>query len=191
MRNLLPPVYPVSAACLALLLAAAPLARASDPIELQVERDGSLLKVTATIVARAPAELCYAVIADFDRLADFIPDLKSSRIVSGPGQPLRLRQVGEARGGFSRYAIDVTLALTVDPPREIAFTRLEGNLERMDGRWQVRGDARTCTIDYRADLQPSFWVPPILGPMIMRQQVEAQLEGLQAEIDRRARAHSP
>lgn len=191
MRNLLPPAGAVFAACLALLLAGAPLMHAAGPIELQVERQGSLLKVTATIVAGAPADVCYAVIADFDHLADFIPDMKSSHIVSGPGQPLRLRQVGEAQGGFSRYAIDVTLALTVDPPREITFTRVDGNLVRMDGRWQVRGDAGRCTIDYRADLQPSFWVPPILGPMIMRQQVETQLEGLKAEIDRRALAHSP
>ena len=191
MRNLLPPAGAGSAACLALLLAGAPLAHAAGPIELQVEREGSLLKVTATIVAEAPADLCYAVISDFDRLADFIPDLKSSRIVSGPRQPLRLRQVGETRGGFSRYSIDVTLALTVDPPREISFTRVDGNLEKMEGRWRVHGDTGRCTIDYRADLQPAFWVPPVLGPMIMRQQVEAQLEGLKAEIDRRALAHSP
>ena len=189
MRKLLPPAGAVFAACLALLLAGAPLAHAAGPLDLQVEREGALLKVTATIVAEAPAELCYAVIADFDHLAEFIPDLKSSRIVSGPGQPLRLRQVGEARGGFSRYAIDVTLALTVDPPREITFMRVEGNLETMEGRWQVRGNARRCTIDYRADLQPTFWLPPILGPMIMRQQVEAQLEGLKVEIDRRVRQH--
>jgi ribosome-associated toxin RatA of RatAB toxin-antitoxin module len=170
-----------------LLLTAALPARAAGPIALQVERDGARLRVRATVEAEAPAELCYGAIADFDRLAEFIPDLESSRIVSGPGQPLLLRQVGETRLGFSRYTVDVTLALTVDPPRRIDFIRVAGNIAFMEGHWQVRGDAGRCTIDYRADLQPSFWVPPVLGPVIMRQQVEAQLKGLKAEIDRRVR----
>ena len=171
---------------LALLLSAARLAGAAEPIELRVERRGPLLQVRATVVSAASAELCYAVIADFDRLAEFIPGLRSSRIVSEPGQPLQLRQVGETMLGFSRYTIDVTLALTVDPPRQITFTRVTGNLEVMDGHWQVQGDAATCTIDYRADLQPAFWVPPLVGPLLVRQQVESQLEGLKSEIDRRA-----
>lgn len=187
MRNPLPQAGAVLAACLALLLALALPARAAGPIALQVERDGTRLRVSATVDATAPAELCYAVIADFDRLAEFIPELQSSRIVSGPGQPLLLRQVGETRLGFSRYAVDVTLALTVEPPRRIDFRRIEGNLAHMEGHWLVRGDARRCAIDYQAALQPSFWVPPVLGPVIVRRQVERQLEGLLAEIVRRAR----
>jgi ribosome-associated toxin RatA of RatAB toxin-antitoxin module len=164
---------------------------AAGTIELQVNRSASVLQVHATIEAEAPAGLCFAVIADFDRLADFIPGLRSSRIVSAPGQPLRLRQIGETTLGFSRYAIDVTLALETDPPREISFTRVAGNLAVMDGRWQVTGDAARCTVDYRADLQPEFWVPPILGTLLVRRQVQTQLEGLKTEIDRRATLERP
>ena len=188
MRNPLPPVGAAPAACLALLLAAALPARAAGPIALQVERAGAELQVRATVEAQAPAELCYSVIADFDRLAEFIPDLQSSRIVSSAGQPLRLRQVGETRLGLSKYAVDVTLALTVDPPRRIDFRRVDGNLVLMEGSWQVGGDARRCTVDYHADLQPSFWIPPLVGPLIVRRQVERQLAGLLAEIERRARS---
>ena len=168
------------------LLSAARPAGAADPIELRVERSGPLLQVRATIATAASAELCYAVIADFDRLAEFVPGLRSSRIVSEPGQPPELRQVGETTLGLSRYTIDVTLALTTDPPRQISFTRVAGNLEVMDGRWQVRGDQAACTIDYHADLRPAFWVPPLVGPLLVRRQVRNQLEGLRSEIDRRA-----
>lgn len=156
-----------------------------------MDRKASILQVRATVAAEAPAGLCYAVIADFDRLAEFIPGLRSSRVVSEPGQPLRLRQVGETTLGFSSYAIDVTLAIETDPPREIRFTRVAGNLAVMDGRWQVAGDAARCTVDYRADLEPEFWVPPLLGPLLVRRQVQMQLEGLKAEIDRRAGIQRP
>jgi ribosome-associated toxin RatA of RatAB toxin-antitoxin module len=174
-----------------LLLAASLPTDAAESIELRVERRDSLLQVQATIAAQAAADLCYAVIADFDRLADFIPGLKSSHIVSDPGKPLQLRQVGETSLGLTRYAIDVTLALETAPPRQITFSRVAGNLEVMDGRWLVEGDTAHCTVDYRANLKPNFWVPPLIGPLLVRRQVERQLEGLKTEIDRRERLGRP
>jgi carbon monoxide dehydrogenase subunit G len=128
-----------------------------------------------------------AVLTDFDRLADFIPGMQSSRIVSPPGEPMLLRQVGRTKVTFSEYTFDVTLAVTVDPPREITFRRVAGNLERMDGGWRIEGDLDRCRIDYQAVIEPGFWVPPLIGPLIMRSQVARQIEGLESEIARRAR----
>lgn len=165
------------------LLFGAGVATAADT---DVGRTGSSVQVRATVDADASVELCYAVLTDFDRLADFIPGMQSSRIVSPPGEPLLLRQVGRTKVAFSEYTFDVTLAVTVDPPREITFRRVAGNLERMDGGWRIAGDTARCRIDYRADIEPGFWVPPLVGPLIMRSQVARQLEGLEAEIARRA-----
>jgi ribosome-associated toxin RatA of RatAB toxin-antitoxin module len=176
---------------LALMLSFVRPVGAAGQIDLQVDRDTDLLRVRATVAAAAPAELCYSVIADFDHLADFIPGLVSSRIVSEPGKPLELRQVGETTLGLSRYTIDVTLALMTDPPRRINFTRVAGNLLVMQGSWQVEGDGDGCRIDYRTDMQPEFWVPPLIGALLVRHQVALQLHGLKAEIDRRAAIQLP
>ena len=169
--------------CFLPLFGGADVATAADT---DVGRSGSSFQVRATIDADAPAELCYAVLADFDRLSDFIPGMQSSRIVSPPGEPLLLRQVGRTNVAFAEYTFDVTLAVAVDPPREITFRRVAGNLERMDGGWRVAGDMTRCRIDYRADIEPGFWVPPLIGPLIMRSQVARQIEGLESEIARRA-----
>ena len=170
------------------LLAIAPCALADDGTRTEVSRSGSVVQVRSTIEAAAPGELCYAVLADFDRLSEFIPGMLSSDIVSPPGEPLLLRQVGRATVGFIEYGFDVTLAVTEDPPRRIDFSSVAGNLRQMQGSWQVEGDAFRCRIDYRADIEPAFWVPPVIGPLLMRRQVEQQIEGLAAEIGRRARA---
>lgn len=177
--------WPTAAVCQALFWLLTTSAVYAEPIDLHVDRMGSRLQVSAAIAVRSPAALCYDVIADFNRLADFIPALRSSRIVSEPGEPLLLRQVGQTTLGLSIYAIDVTLALEADPPRRIKFTRVAGNLSVMDGRWLVSGDEASCVIDYRADLEPRFWVPPLLGPLLMRRQIQTQLEALEVEIIRR------
>lgn len=176
---------PQCALLLVLALVAGP-AHAGELTRTDVARDGSAVQVRSTIEAPAAAELCYAVLVDFDRLAEFIPGMQSSRVVSAPGEPLLLRQVGSTTAGLSSFTFDVTLAVTLEPPHRITFRRVAGNLEQMAGSWQVSGDAAHCVIDYEAVLEPSFWVPPLVGPLLVRHKVEQQVDGLAAEIVRRA-----
>ena len=157
---------------------------ATAPATVTVTRDGSVQHVRARLRAAALAATCYAVLADFDRLEDFVPGLESSEVVSAPGvEPLLLRQVGVASALFFRSTVDVTLAVRVQPPVRIEFERVAGNLRRMRGHWAVAGDARHCVIDYEAEIEPAFWVPPLVGPRLMRRQVERQLAGVLGEID--------
>ena len=167
-------------------------AGASEPtdgrLETKVTRAGRLMHVEATLGADAPTTLCYAVLADFDRLEEFVPGLVSSDVVSAPGQPIVLHQVGKASAGPFAYTLDVTLAVHESPPRVIEFERVEGNLRQMKGSWTVAGDATQCDIEYRADIEPAFWVPPLIGPVLLRHRVESQLEGVLEELHRRAAA---
>jgi ribosome-associated toxin RatA of RatAB toxin-antitoxin module len=169
-----------------LLLPSPASADSQKSARTEVTLQGQIAQVRSRIEAPASIDVCYGVLADFDRLAEFIPDMQSSTIVSLPGDPLLLRQVGQTSTAFLTFAFDVTLAVTVDPPHEIAFSRVAGNLEQMQGQWQISGDASHCAIDYRADIKPAFWVPPFIGPVMMRRQVEGQIRGLRAEIKRRS-----
>lgn len=159
---------------------------AADSLAVSVDREGGLLRVHATLGADAPSQLCYEVLADFDHIEQFIPGMRTSDVISAAGEPIRLHQVGEASAGPFRFDIDVTLAVTERPPTRIEFHRIAGNLERMTGGWDVTGDASHCSIVYRADIDPAFWVPPLIGPRLMRNQVETQMRGLLDEIARRA-----
>lgn len=173
-----------------LLVILALLFRAGDTsaAEVEVARAGSSFQIRARIQADAPVELCYAVLTDFDRLAEFVPGMLSSRVISPPGEALLLRQVGRTKLALAEYTFDVTLAVAVEPPRAITFRRVAGNLRQMAGSWRIAGDAARCRIDYQADIEPDLWVPPLVGSMLMRKQVARQVEGLESEIARRAQS---
>jgi ribosome-associated toxin RatA of RatAB toxin-antitoxin module len=168
----------------------APGAPPDGRLETRVTREGRLLHVQATLDADAPSKLCFAVLADYDRLEEFVPGLVSSDVVSEPGQPILLHQVGNASAGPFDYTLDVTLAVRESAPRLIEFERVDGNLRQMKGRWKVSGDPAHCGIDYQAQIEPAFWVPPLIGPMLMRNRVETQLEGVLEEIHRRAHSQA-
>jgi hypothetical protein len=173
------------AVALAIFAFAATGAHAADTLETHVTRDGRLLQVRAALGSDTPARVCYAVLADFDRLEHFVPGLRISDVVSPPGAPIRLHQVGEASAGFFRVTLDVTLAVREQPPTRIEFDRVAGNVRQMRGSWTVDGDDRRCGIVYEAAIEPGFWVPPLIGPRLMRGQVDAQLEGVLHELHRR------
>jgi ribosome-associated toxin RatA of RatAB toxin-antitoxin module len=177
-------------ACLPLLLLSSAFSAAADAphaVASDVERDGPLLRVRGNIVAAAPLATCWSTAVDFDRVAEFIPHMTSSRVVSGPGEPLLVRQLGEASAGLFSTPIDVTLHMLLEPhEHRIEFERVAGNIRQMQGDWTFAGDDMHCSIAYEARIEPAFWVPPLLGPYLLRAQVEEQLRGLAAEIERRA-----
>jgi ribosome-associated toxin RatA of RatAB toxin-antitoxin module len=172
--------------CLCLLAFTTGVAHAGSTSP-QVQRSGRSVNVNFNVEAAAPPETCYSVIADFTHLAGFVPSLDSSEVVSRDDEPLRIRQIGHARAGFRRYKLDVTLDIQLDPPRRISFNRVAGNVRRMHGSWSISGSGEnSCRIGYVAQIEPDFWIPPLIGPIMIRSTVQDQITALLQEIARRA-----
>lgn len=173
---------------LAFLVAlAAGNALAADAV---VDREQDVLYVNAWVLASAPATACYQVLTDFEHLPEFVPGMRSSRVVSQPGEMLRVEQIGITGPALFGLTVRTTLGLSLAPPgagREgrIDFSSLGGNLRQMHGAWQVRDDRSGCRIDYRATIEPDFPVPPLIGTLVMRLQIEGQLDAIAREIAKR------
>jgi hypothetical protein len=163
---------------------------AANAAEATVTREGPMLYVGATVDAAAPVPDCYVVLTDFERLSEFVPGIRSSKVVSQPGEMLKIEQVGVAGPSLLGLTVRTTLGLTLTPPVAGAEARVDfgafgGNLRQMHGAWVVRENKAGCRIEYRATIEPNFPVPPLIGPFVMRRQVEAQLDAISREIERR------
>jgi ribosome-associated toxin RatA of RatAB toxin-antitoxin module len=159
--------------------------RADDLTKVEVERAADGFAITACAATDAPAELIWQVLTDFDHLSDFVPDMRVSRVVSSPGEPLRVQQHGIAQVLFFRRLIDVVFAIELDPMRTVKFRAVAGDLRRMEGQWRVLPAHQSCRIEYRAFGIPAFWVPPLFDRALMRAQVRGQFNGVIGEIRRR------
>lgn len=150
-------------------------AGAEDPIDAQL-----LLPV-------APA-LVWEVLTDYDRLAEFVPDLIESRLVSAPGEPRLLAQRGRTRVGVFSAEVAVTLRVDEYPIERVEFAAVKGNVREMRGSWRIVPLGDGAKVVYTVTLVPAFWMPASVGPALVRRHVDAQLQGLEAEIMRRAGA---
>src|SRR5204862_3580470 len=96
-------------AALVFTLAVAPglvRAAAAEAIETRIERQGDFITVNASALMQVDARIAWEVLSDYDNLAQFIPDMKTSRIVSREGNRALVAQKGEAcSGAYSRRSV--------------------------------------------------------------------------------------
>ena len=109
----------------------------TDDISVQAVRKGAVVEVTARATVDAPLSLIWGTLTDFNRFAEFIPGMRSSRHVEQRGNDSVVEQSGEARFLFFTFPIEVTLLSTSRPPEALSVRVLKGNLKRLDGSYRI------------------------------------------------------
>lgn len=160
-------------------------ARAGDDISVEARRRDEALEVVCRAMLDAPLDLVWQTLTDYGRLAEFIPGMRRSRVVSRVGAVSVVEQSGEARFLFVTYPLDVTLTSTERPPFAIDAVLLKGNLKRLDGAYRIDPQADGRMLLTWTGLVEALSMPPLLGEMLMRSSIEDQFRGMVQEIERR------
>ena len=69
--------------------------------------------------------------------------------------------------------------------RSVRFHSVSGNVRVENGEWSIAEQGGGVTITYRVECTPDFWVPPILGTVLIRRDVRAKLERVAQEMLKR------
>lgn len=170
--------------CLWLFLASAAGA-APAPVQVDAQRDGDAVLVEASADLRAGVEVAWAVLTEYDRYAEFIPDLRSSRILARAGATAIVEQRGVAGWFLFRFPIEVRLAVTEEPFQRVHSQSISGNFREMTGTYQLDATEGGVHFRYSGRLVPAFRLPPLIGLPAVRASVERQFRGLVEEIERR------
>lgn len=164
-------------------------ARAADepgPL-VTVERDGSAIVVHAQADVPASAALAFATLTDYDHLGDFIPDIATSRTLQRDGGSSLVEQRGRASFGPFAQEFTVKLAIEESPGAWVHARLAGGDFKRFEARYELTALANgTTRVEYRATLEPTAGVPPLVGVPVMRMLIRRQFAALVSEIARRA-----
>jgi len=171
----------------AALAASASIAPARATTLVDVERRGDEVHVEAHAEVDAALAQTWSTLADYDRLAEFIPDMLSSRTLTRTGATAVIEQKAQATFGPFHRRFRLVLAVEEAAGESIRAVAVDGDFRRFDARYDlVAIDVRRTRIDYRAALQPSAGVPPLIGVAVMRSLIRRQFEAMLGEIGRRA-----
>jgi ribosome-associated toxin RatA of RatAB toxin-antitoxin module len=171
------------------LLGAAVCAPAQSAADIRVDctpQDGGV-QVNARAVVRAPIELIWQTLTDYDHLSQFVPGIDSSRVVSRQGTRLVIEQKGGAHWWWFSYPIRVTVTSTERPYESIDVRLLEGNLRRLDGRYHIeaRPDG-SAEVSWQGLIEPDTPLPAFIRNPVLRRSISEQFAGMVKEIERRA-----
>lgn len=151
-----------------------------------IERAQDEIRIEASLEVPAHDHIAWQVLTDYNNLAAFVPGMRSSEIVSAPGEPLLLKQTGQSGFLLLSLPVDVVTRIVETPLERIQFYAVGGSLKSKSGEWRIepRGDATVMI--YRASIVPGFWVPPLIGAAVIGQDVRRKLAGVGQEILRRS-----
>ncbi len=158
----------------------------AEPARVQARIGLSGVQIEASVPVQADRATLWATLTDYNRLAEFVPNLVVSRVVSAPGQPKRVEQRGNA-GMLSFLLPDhVVLAMEELPPGLIRFRAVSGSVLAMSGEWRVEGETRPVRLSYRARIMPRVPPPPLLSEGFIEDEVRQRFEAVAQEAERRA-----
>ncbi len=169
---------------MAMLLLILPLRVGCAEARVRVQANEAAIHVHAEIDTRVDRDAAWAVLTDYNRWSEFIPDLVISRVISPPGQPIRLEQRGSIPW-LPNFPLVMIALVEENPPRAIRFQRIAGNIQALVGEWQIQGKA-PVRLMYRAMVIPGFPMPPEASIEIFRHDARVRLEAMAREMERRA-----
>ncbi|WP_367849285.1 SRPBCC family protein [Rhodoferax sp. WC2427] len=182
---------PLAILALAVWLYPLPAALAADapPVvsdsDVRVERAHGSFTVDLSILAPVDATRAWAVLTDFEHMADFVPNLTSSVVTERSDTLVKVTQKGVAKYGIFSTQFESVREIHLAPPQEIRAHGVGGNILRMESRMQLEPEGSGTRLTYHAEVLPGFWFPPLIGPSLVRHETAEQFSAMLHEMQRR------
>lgn len=151
---------------------------------VHIQMNAAVIQIDAEIETGVDRSTAWGVLTDYNRWAEFIPDLLVCRVISRPGEPIRLEQRGRIPQLPNLPLVMIT-EVAETPMKSLRFQRIAGNVKTLAGEWQIKGKKRV-QLSYQAIVEPGFPMPPQLSLDIFRHDAKIRLEALAGEMARRA-----
>lgn len=139
---------------------------------------------------RATLPQVWRVLADYEHHPGFVPNLLSARIISRTDGDIVLEQIGRVGFLFVKRDIRLVVRITEHPMTAIDITLVSGDMKQYESHWKLTASSKDgvdgTRIVYSATMAPDFFVPPLIGPSMIQQDVRNMMEATMTEIEKRA-----
>ena len=186
-------------------MASVALAAPSDAAAgVDVRRSGETYVVHASATVAADRRTAFETLTDYERLPDFVPDIRSTRVVARDGNRLVVEHVGAFDLLFFSTPVRVRLAVEHQPFDRVLARSAPGTVDgeeptvrAFSGRYELTALATApvaVRLDYDASFQLAHGLPPLIdtvfGEAIVAQGMRRHFEAMLAEIERRHAARA-
>jgi carbon monoxide dehydrogenase subunit G len=185
---------------LAVLLAAVSIAAspgtadAAPPgsdINVRVERDGNVFTVDLDMTIAANTEETWEVLTDFDKMAQILSNVDSSRIVSREGNVMQVAQTSHASVGLIKASLKNLRQVELVPNREIRSKLLNGDLKSSDFVTRIAADGAGSRVTVKGKFTVGGLSAAVVNEDSVSKQTRRQYQELREEVLRRKAKEPP
>jgi ribosome-associated toxin RatA of RatAB toxin-antitoxin module len=167
-------------------LARPPAADVNVSVERVDSDAGRVYQVSAHGEVAAKPAAVWRILTDYDHMAEFVPDLHSTRVLERSGDQAIVEQRGVAHFLFFRREIRLLVQVREQPMSRIDISLVDGDMAVYHCTWRLVPVPETggTRIVYSGALAPKFYVPAIFGANLIRADIAKMMAAVLARIDR-------
>jgi Polyketide cyclase / dehydrase and lipid transport len=181
------------ATALALLSITSP-AWSADLRDISVEYEDSRYHLESRVWLAAPPEDVYRVLTDYDLFVRFTSAFVETYDVA-PDEQGRPRFYTRMEGCMLLYCKSLERAgyLLLEPQSEIVAVAVpeKSDFKYCRERWRLVEESGGTLMIYDFEMEPDFWVPPVIGPWIIKRTLREDGIDVIDRIESLARGETP
>lgn len=179
-----------TALCLAALLACTLIVWVADAAAAKVsvvaQRRGDTIDVHASTILRTDPITAWRVLTDYDHYADFIPNLRMSRVIARQGSTVTVEQSGDVVLWLLKVPVAITYEVTESPPDRIRSRAIGGTLRALASSYLLSTTHSGVRLDYAGQISPGYELFGRIEQFAVRKDIQRQFQALVDEIERRS-----
>jgi ribosome-associated toxin RatA of RatAB toxin-antitoxin module len=172
----------VLAAAIAFVAPAAAGAQTAPAPDVSVTEAAGVYRVTAAFTVPSPARTVASVLTDYERIPEFMPDVKASQVLERNETGLVVEQ--EAAAKFMMFTKRIHLVLDVSQDGGIIRfrDRCGKSFSHYEGAWRLQGSGNQTAVVYELSAKPSFDVPGFVLKRLLKRDAALMIDRLKTEI---------
>lgn len=146
-------------------------AAAAELLDIQVSNADNRYFMVSESLLEASVPAVYQVLLDYDNFTRLSSVYEQSRYLEpGPDGTPRVYTLAQGCMLFVCRNVEKVERLETRTNRKIVATVIPqfSNLEQGVTEWVLTADGDNTRLVYRMELTPKFWIPPLIGPPIIR-----------------------
>jgi len=166
--------------------------KAGEVKEASVTYEKGVYRLVFNVVIDAELNKVRTIVTDYPHLYQLSQMLTQSTLMDTPkDQPPRRLLV--AHVCWLIFCREIRAVEDIETANDVINTRLvpeQCDFKSGSTRWQLSALAeRSSRIEFTSDLQPDFWIPPVIGPLLVKRRLMKEALLLIDNIETVASAH--
>jgi len=163
-----------------------PYAAAATIEALETAHDAGRYTVTFEVVLAADRDKVWRIMTDYEQLPRVSKTILESRVLKQ--ENAHHQQVGLTLQGcilFFCKTLKRVMNIEARPPLEIRMTEdpAHSDFRYAVERWEITREGSATRLNYSAELEPDFFIPPLIGPVAVKYFLRREIRTTAVEVE--------